>query len=96
MESKDYLRKLLTASSRVYGKVNRRGDDGAHLSVYVVDTGSINDITALVARCTTRVLCPKGLYVNGVGHCHIQAISEELASLFNMHVSYEQLPSNYS
>jgi hypothetical protein len=96
MESIDYLRNLLLASPRIYGKTNHRTEHGRHLSVYVVVRGNIEDITALIARCSTRVLTPKGLYVNGTGHCHIQAISEELTTLFKFQVQYEQLVSNYS
>ncbi len=96
MESIDYLRKLITASPRIYGKTNHATPHGRYLSVYIVVDGNIQDITALVARVSTCTLTGRGLYINGTGHCHIQSVSEELTSLFNMPVQYEQLVSTYT
>ena len=89
------LGKLLTVSPKVYGRINKTNEIGAYLSVYAVDDGRIEDITASICRVTGLKLCKRGVKVKGFGHCYIQAIAEELTSLLKFKVEYEQLTSCY-
>ena len=96
----DYLRRLITASPKVYGKVNKRTARESYLSVYVVENlatgGEIIDITSLVARSLGWKFNKNGIRVGGVGTCHIQDIADALTEWATSKVRYEQLPSNYS
>jgi len=96
MEQLEYLRKLITASPCIYGKINHATPNGRFLSVYIVSDGRIEDITALVCRVSTFVLSPKGLYVQGTGFSHIQSVQEQLMTLLNLNINYSTLVSNYA
>ena len=100
----DVLRRIfeynrIRIPARIYGKVNLRTDSNTYLSVYAIEVCKenvfITDITALIAQTLDLKLAKKGLRVGGTGHCHIQTVSEELSTLLDFPVCYEQLPSSY-